>query len=208
MSCRPTDRMKRLYHHLVQHRWGEPADLVVFDRSRAAVPGALEQVHVAIWDSDASCDVTSYMTLGMSERAIPEADHRVELTLGVRGHISRKHRSQLATLLANLAEYPFTHERKIDWWERLVDPGAIPAFPGCPQLLLAPMFGDSPLERFPSPDEDVKVLAVVPITGREGRLLKEHGRSAFLDYWEENGVDIYSPRADAPERRRRTLRRR
>ena len=124
MSGEPTDRMKRLYHHLVEHRWGEPADLIVFERSRAAVPGVLEQVHVAIWDADASSDVTSYMTLGMSELPIPKADYRVELTLGVRGQLSREHRSQLATLLANLTEYPFTYQRKIDWWERLVNPGA------------------------------------------------------------------------------------
>lgn len=28
---KPTPRMKRLYHYVVQRRWGEPADVIVFD---------------------------------------------------------------------------------------------------------------------------------------------------------------------------------
>jgi hypothetical protein len=190
--------MKRLYHHLVEHRWGEPADLIVYDRSRAAVPGALEQLHVAIWDADESCDISTFMTLGMSELPMPHGDYRAELTLGFRGELSREDRGKLTTLLANVAEYPFGYDRRLDWWERLVRPGAIPAFPGCEQLLLAPMFGERPFERFPAPDDDVKVLSVVTVTPREAHILKEHGRTAFLDYWEEEGVDLYSPRTDPP----------
>jgi hypothetical protein len=182
--------MKRLYHDLVEHRWGEPADLIVFEGSRAAVAGALEQVHVAIWDAGGDCDVTSFMTLGMSERPMPEADYRTELTLGVRGTLTSKVRRQLPVLLANLSEYPFRWRRRLDWWERLVDPGAIPGFPGCSELLLAPMFGDSEFTHFPAPDDDVKVLSV--------HILKDHGRQAFLDHWERTGVDLFSPRKDAP----------
>jgi hypothetical protein len=196
MTAKPTVRMKRLYHHLVKHRWGEPTDLVVYEQSRAAVPGVFEQLHVGIWNADASCEITSYMTFGMSELSVPHADYRTELTLGVRAALSAEDRGRLATLLANVAEYPFTYDRRIDWWERIVNPGGVAAFPHCPHLLLAPMFGDEPLERFPAPDDDVKVISVVPITEREGHVLKEHGREAFLDYCEEHGVDIYAPRSD------------
>jgi hypothetical protein len=193
---RPTARMQRLYHHLVEHQWGEPADLVVLDRSSAAIPGALEQVHVAIWDADESCDVTTFMTLGMSELKMPHADYRTELTLGVRGTLASDTRRQIPMFMANVAEYPFTHQRRLNWWERLTHPGEIPAFPGCPQLLLAPMFGDAAFEHFPTPDEDVKALSLIPITAHEGQILKEHGRQAFLDYWEDSGVDIFAPRQD------------
>jgi hypothetical protein len=188
--------MKRLYHYLVEHRWGEPTDLVIFDRSRAAIPGHLEQVHVAIWNGDEQCDVTTFMTLGMSELQMPDADYRAELTLGVRGPLTRETRGRIPMFLANVAEYPFTNERTLNWWERLTQPGAIPGFPDCPQLLLAPMFGAPPFERFPAPDEDVKVLSLVPITAHEGQILKERGSKGFFDYWEETGVDLFAPRRD------------
>jgi hypothetical protein len=191
--------MKRLYHHLVKHRWGEPADLIVFDRNSAAVPGALEQVHVAIWDADERCGVTTFMTLGMSELMMPHADYRAELTLGVRGALAGDTRRRIPMFLANVSEYPFMHQRTLNWWERLANPGEIPGFPDCPQLLLAPMFGDSAFKHFPAPDEDVKVLSLIPVTAHEGHLLKERGAEAFLDYWEESGVDLFAPRRDPIE---------
>jgi hypothetical protein len=188
--------MKRLYHHLVQHRWGEASDLIIFDRERAAIPGSLDQVHVGIWDPDGDCDVTSFMTLGMSELVMPGADYRAELTLGVRGALSVETRRQIPVFLANVSEYPFAQNLKLDWWERLANPGAIPAFPDCSQLLLAPMFGDDDFRHFPEPDSDVRVLSCVPITPKEAHILKEHGRGAFLDYWDESGVDVFAPRRD------------
>ncbi len=196
MSLRPTLRMKRLYHHVVRHRWDEPADLVVFERSRAAVPGALDQVHVGIWDADEGCDVTSFMTFGMSELTMPKDGGRAEMTLAVRGPLARGDRDRIPILLANLSEYPFANDCRLDWWERIANPGPIPAFPGCRQLLLAPMFGEDPFEHFPAPDEDVKVISVVPITPSEAHVLEAHGREAFLDHWETTGIDIFAPRSD------------
>jgi hypothetical protein len=188
--------MKRMYHHLVKHRWGEPGDLVVFDRSRAAIPGALAQVHVAIWDADESCDVTTFMTLGMSELQMPNRDDRAELTLGVRGPLAGDTRGRIPMFMANVAEYPFTNRRTLNYWERLTQPGEIPGFPDCAQLLLAPMFGETPL-RFPAPDEDVRVLSLIPITAREGDILKEHGPEGFFDYWKKSGVDLFAPRRES-----------
>src|SRR5262249_10068763 len=123
----PTLRMKRLYHYLIEHRWGEPTDLIVFDGSQSATPGVLEQVHVGIWDPDSDCDVMSFITLGMSELIIPFAEYRAELTLGFRGCPSPEERRKLAAFLANITEYPFMYRRRVDWWERLTHPGEIPA---------------------------------------------------------------------------------
>lgn len=196
MTTEPTERMKRLYHHLVEHRWGEPTDVIVFDGREAATPGAHETVHVAIWDPDRNCNVTTLATLGMSERPMPSADYRVELTLGCRGCQPAEQRRRLATFLANITEYPFMYDLKLDCWERLASPGAIPAFPDCTQVLFAPMLGDDDFRTFPEPDRDVKLLAVVPITPHENHILAEHGRESFLSYWEESGVDIFAPRKD------------
>ena len=197
MTREPTDRMKRLHYYLAEHRWGEPTDIITFDGSELTPPGALDCVHVTIWDADADCDVTTYATLGMSEKFMQGANYRVELTLGCRGSLEPGERRRLAAFVANVTEYPFEHSLKLDWWERLRNPGKIPAFAGCTQLLIAPMFGEDEFRYFPEPDDDVKLLSLIPITPHEENILTKHGRSAFLDYWEQTDVDIFAPRSDA-----------
>ncbi|MFL6657243.1 MAG: suppressor of fused domain protein [Massilia sp.] len=189
--------MQRLHHYLVEHRWGEPSTIQIYDRSKTVSRAPL-RFHVVAWNADEECDVTTFMTVGMSELLMPQSDYRVEMTLAVRGELTQDQRIGLADFLANLAEYPVMYDRRLDWWERLINPGVIPAFPACSQILIAPPFGDDPFERFPSPDDDVKLLWMIPITAREGHILKTQGRSAFLDYWEAEGVDIFSPRSDTP----------
>jgi hypothetical protein len=178
--------MKRLHQQLVE-RWGDADDIFDFR----------EGLHVANWHAgEDEEDVTSFFTLGMSERRMKGADYLSELTLAVRGAISAKDRRNLAGFLADVAEYPWDWDRKLDVWERLVNPGTIPLFPDCPHLLLAPSFGEVPFNRFAAPDDDVKILYVIPITAKEGHLLKEHSRDAFLDHLEEHAIDLFSPRAD------------
>jgi hypothetical protein len=74
MMSKPTERMKRLYHQLVD-RWGEPADLTVFDGAQAAQRGVLDGVHVAIWWPDEECDVATFFSIGMSEVPMPNPDY-------------------------------------------------------------------------------------------------------------------------------------
>jgi hypothetical protein len=167
--------MKRLYHCLVEHRWGEPDDLIIYDGWAAIPPTILPVVHVAIWDADESCDVTTFATLGMSEGRMSGVEHRAELTLGYRGQLEPSVRRALATFVANVTEYPFMNGLGLDLWHRLNNPGAIPGFAGCTQLLVAPMFGDDDFGHFPEPDEDVKLLSLVPITPRENHILAKHG---------------------------------
>ncbi|MBM4078029.1 MAG: suppressor of fused domain protein, partial [Planctomycetes bacterium] len=119
--------------------------------------------------------------------------------LGKRGRLSVDDSFALARFVANLTEYPFMYSLKLDWWERVANPGSIPGFPDCTQLLLAPDLGTAEMDRFDrfqSPDDDVRILRVIPITPRENYILKERGRVAFLDYWTESGIDIWSPRSD------------
>ncbi len=53
--------------------------------------------------------------------------------------------------------------------------------------------------RWGEPDDDVKLLSLVPITPHENHILAEHGGKAFLDYWERSGIDVFAPRSD-PDR--------
>jgi hypothetical protein len=110
--------------------------------------------------------------------------------------LSRNDRHRLAVFLANLAAYPFTNDLKLDWWESLRSPGAIPAFADCTQVLIAPSIHDDAWSRFAPPDDDVKLLHVIPVTRTEHHVLQDHGRESFLEFVEERGVDIFAPRAD------------
>src|ERR1044071_4734142 len=146
MNHQPGVRQKRLYRQLID-RWGEEAtDIIVFDRP--ALPGVFRTMNVAIWDPKDECDVLSFVTLGMSEMRMAGADYRAELTLGCRARLTASERWSLAAPVANLTEYPFQYNLKIDWKERLSNPGRIPVFQGCTQLLLAPVFRDPPFRWF------------------------------------------------------------
>ena len=190
--------MKRLYHQLM-HCWGEAADILVFD-ARDRDP-SLAVVHVAVWDATEDGDVTIFNTMGMSERRMPGADYFTEVNLGIRGAIEEHDRRRLAAFLANVAEYPFCHARKLDWWERLSNPGNIPCFPGCTQLLLTPCLTDGGFSRFNPPDEEVKLLYATPTTSKENHILTVHGRQAFLDYLIEHELDLFAPRTDPTHER-------
>jgi hypothetical protein len=196
MKSDTTDRMKRLYQYLVEHCWGEPDDLIIYNGWSNVPPTILPVVHVAIWDANKDCDVTTFATLGMSEGLMSGVDYRAELTLGYRGKLNSPVRWSLSNFVANVTEYPFMNGLALDWWQCLNNPGVIPGFPGCTNLLVAPTFGDDKFRHFPEPDHNVKLLSLVPITPRENRILVEEGRSAFLDYWESSGADIFAPRSD------------
>jgi hypothetical protein len=49
------------------------------------------------------------------------------------------------------------------------------------------------LERFAPPDDDVKLLRLIPITPRENHILTTHGRDSFMEYAEREAVDLFSP---------------
>jgi len=191
--------MKRLYHQLLHH-WGEPADFITFDKGVARTRGPQDLVHVAVWHPDPECDITSFNTLGMSERLMPGARYRAELNLGLRGGVvpSSDDIRAMARFLANLAAYPFLNALALDWRERLADPGSIPCFPGFTQLLLAPSLDGKGLEWFDPPDDNVKLLRAIPIGPYENHLLKAHGWQAFLAYADERHLDLFSPSRPLP----------
>jgi len=103
---------------------------------------------------------------------------------------------RLASFVANAAQYPFHWDRSVDAWERLANPGAIPLFPGCTQLLFAPSLGEEPFDTFAAPDDDVRLLYAIPVTPHENHLLAEHGREPFLSHVDEREIDLFAPRTD------------
>jgi hypothetical protein len=197
-SARPTPKMIRLYHQLVAGL-GEPEDLWVFDPTELPQPNKLRLTHVPVWPADESRDVTLFNTLGMSERRMQGADYFTELHFAVRSALDKDQRLQVARFLADVAEYPFQNNLKLDWWE-LINPGRpIPAFSGCKHLLLHPRLAPDGTDTLDDPDGPVKLLYLVPITPAERQLLLTRGRSAFLRQVEDNEIDLLQDRQDAAE---------
>jgi hypothetical protein len=111
---------QRVYHQLM-HWWGEADAIITFDGTATARPSAFASMDVAVWRARERGNVTIFNTMGMSDRRMPGADHLVELNLGCRRKLKEPDERGLATLLANITEYPFANNAKLDWWERLVE---------------------------------------------------------------------------------------
>jgi len=195
---RPTEKMKRLYHQLVD-RWGEPTDLFVFDAREIEHPLCLPLLFVPTWVADEQCDVTAFNTLGMSNLRMKGADYFTELHFAYRGCLSERRRLSVARKLADVAEYPFENTLKLDWWEIIPKTGEIPAFPGCRHLLLHTKFKKEGFDTIDDEEGLVKLLYVVPITPKERHIILKHGRDAFWDYIEGEGLDILADRQDEPK---------
>jgi hypothetical protein len=72
----------------------------------------------------------------------------------------------------------------------------MPMFSGYKTILLAPVLSEIALKSFPSPDSDVKVLHIYPLTDLETHMVADHGREEFVEFIEERRIDLFSDRTD------------
>lgn len=192
---RPTPKMIALYHFLSREMGGEPEDLWVFNpEGLDDPPPFLRLTNVAVWPADENCDVTTFHTLGMSERLMKGADYFAELHWAIRAELTKDERLRVAQRLADLAAYPFQHDLKLDWWEVIRQAGPIPHFDGCRHVLLHPRFSEEGCDVIQHPDGTIRVLYVVPITPQERHLTVDHGREHLVNHWIEHGADLLSDR--------------
>jgi hypothetical protein len=192
---RPTPKMIALYHFLSRELGGEPEDLWVFDPAEFDdPPPSLRLTNVAVWPADQNCDVTSFHTLGMSERLMKGADYFAELHWAIRASLTKDERLRVAQRLADLAAYPFEHDLKLDWWEVIRQAGPIPQFEGCRHILLHPRFAETGFDEIEHPDGTIKVLYVVPITPQERHLVVDHGREHLENHWVDQETDVLRDR--------------
>jgi hypothetical protein len=167
----------------------DPADI-------PAPPSTLRYKNVAAWPADHECDVTSFCTLGMSDRLMPGTEERAELHMGVRARLNKQQRQAVAGFLANVTEYPFENSLALDWWHVLNSPGCIPCFPNCRHLIFTAPLGQGGFEAVADESGPVKLLLLVPITPLERHLAVDHGKDALLEHWDEQGVDVFTDRTD------------
>jgi hypothetical protein len=181
--------MKNIYGYYAD-RWGESEHMIWFDPARATPASRLPRLHVAVWPADDDCDVTTLVTLGVSDLELDRCDrNRIEFHWAVRGHLGKDEIQLAATFLANLAEYPFDHGRCLDWWHRLNHPGSIPFFPDATALLLRPPFSDGEQGDLCFDGEHIRTLYVVPLNATEAKVLSQDGIDAYQHYVECNQLD-------------------
>lgn len=185
----PTPRMKALYHWFAR-QWGESGRLIWFDPARASGPVRVEKLHVAVWPANDDCDVTTFVTLGVSEVELAGCEiRRVEFHWAVRRHLSHDEIQLGAKYLANLSQYPFDHGRCFDWWNTLASPGQIPFFPTATALLLRPPFTSETDQEVSVGGEQIRMLYLAPLNSEQHQILMTEGVDAYLDYLERTGLD-------------------
>ena len=190
----PTDKMRRLHAFFVE-QFGEPEDLWVFDPAEVRHPPPyLRPTHVMVWPADDKCDVTTFQSLGMSERLMPGRRYFAELHWGIRGRLNVAERHAVAQRIADFCTYPFQHGLALDWWQVLADPGPLPHFPNCPHLLLHPDPADPDRSTLADPTGPIKLLYLIPITARENEILLTQGKQAFIDDLAARQVDVLADR--------------
>jgi hypothetical protein len=187
----PTPKMRRIFQQLAEC-WGRPTNVAAFNFA-ADGSDSLSHLHVAIWE-DAEGTATAFNTLGMSERAIPEAEFSAEVHLLVKGRTTQHEQVQVAQFLANLAEFPFRRRTKFDWWERVSYPSGVPLFPTCQDVLFHPAMVDDDPDRLEDETGEVKLLYAIPLTSYESFVFANHGPQAFVEYLKTNDVDPFSRR--------------
>lgn len=190
----PTAKMKRLYRRFCE-RYGEPEDLWVFDPADFDDPPPfLRLTHVMAWPAGDGCSVTTFQSLGMSDRRMKGADYFAELHWGIRTALDKDQRLEVARRIADVCTYPFQYDRKLDWWEVIRDPGRLPGFEGCKHLLLHPKLSDEADDLIEDVKGVVKIIYLIPITPQERHLIVDHGRDALIDHFAENEIDVCSDR--------------
>lgn len=179
--------LQEVYQAHIDH-FGEPDDSWTFDdgKESAIYPNRID---VFIWSATAECDITTFSTIGMSDRKMSGAAHRAELHLGLRLKTEKEDDALIARFLANLAMYPFQIGSFIDWWHTVSKPGKIPFHTSADCVLFHPRFVSEGWDSIATSSGEVRILNVIPITKKEKDL---KSRALIADAL--SGIDVFSPR--------------
>jgi len=151
-------------------------------------------IDVMLWRANDSCDITTFATIGMSERPLTGAKHRAEIHFSIRATLSETDEHKVALFLANLATYPFHYGTHLDWWHSVRDPGTIPLFSEGMSVLFHPRFVDDGWDTIVHEGQTVKLLNAIPITQEERQLKNDSGLNALFEVWEKLNLDLFAIR--------------
>lgn len=189
----PSQLVRNVYQEHIEH-FGEPDDSFVFNDDDAVTPASDQmpsRIDIFVWQPTPGLDITTFSTMGMSEKPMVGAEHRAELHFAVRMKLTTKDVRSCAVFLANLATYPFHYGTHVDWWHKLNDPGPIPLFRSAKSVLLYPRFVDDGWDHIHYKDHPVvKLLNVIPISEDACRLRTKDDLMNYV--WDELG-DPFAP---------------
>jgi len=191
---KPTELVKAVYREHIQ-RFGEPDQSIRYDNPPSNDPDIYPScIDVMVWPPEEGFNMTTFSTIGMSEKPMDGAEHRVELHLSIAESLSKELTSKITIFLANLSLYPFMNSTYFDWWHTLPNVGSIPGFESTPSILLHPAFVKDGWDLICAEGLHVKILNVIPITKEEHALSKEKSINELLDYLEDNKISYFERR--------------
>jgi len=176
-------------------KFGEPSSSIRYDNpphlDDEIYPSCIE---VMVWDADEEVKVTTFATIGMSEKEMVGVNYRAELHFSIEGKLENKAVNVITKFMANIAVYPFINSTYFDWWHTLPNVNNIPEFKSECGLLLHPAFVDDGWDMICTEESHVKIINLVPLIKSECNIATEKGIDCLLDYMVENEVNYFKPR--------------
>ena len=185
----------KIYREHVEH-FGEPDKSIRFGgetciKGEEHIPSLID---IFIWLPDKDIDITTFATIGMSDKPMNGTEYRVELHFAIRKNLRENEISKISAFLANLAVYPFLRNTFFDWYHILSNPLEIPNFKTANTILFLPAFVENGWDTIQFDKQTIKILNAVPITNVEKEIVKNEGVDALYSYFETERIDIFTER--------------
>lgn len=185
----------KVYREHIEH-YGEPNESIRFggDTNAKGEEHIPSLIDIFVWLPNEDIDITTFSTIGMSDKPMNETEHRVELHFAIRKNLKETEISKISTFLANMAVYPFLNNTFFDWYHILSNPLEIPDFETANTILFLPAFVKNGWDTIQFNKQIIKILNVVPITNIEKEIMKNRGIDALYSYFESEQIDIFKGR--------------
>ncbi len=119
---KPSEVVKAVYHEHI-HNFGEPAESIRYEdppnKDTVSYPAFID---VMVWPPEQDLNITTYATIGMSDKEMSEPNSRAELHFGIEGCLDKETSAKITIFLANLSLYPFMNKTFFDWWHVIPSP--------------------------------------------------------------------------------------
>lgn len=187
----PSELLRKVFAAHTEN-YGDPDVQFHFDQQNSTLT-ALNYLDVFVWEPTEEIPMTTFSTIGMAERAMPECPHRTEIHWTLRGKLTEAQEEEAAVFLLNLAALPFVKNTFLDHWHVLPNL-RIPHFGGCSAGLMHPSFVDGGWDHLHAENTIVKFLNFVPLTQSELDMARTMGVRRMLNALYESQTDIFSDR--------------
>jgi hypothetical protein len=191
---------KLLRHVFSEHTeyYGDPDMHYPLDAAIVHGEPIIDRLDIFVWHPNDENPMTTFSTVGMSDKSMHGCDHRSEIHLSVRGNLSEKAESAVSAYLANLAVFPFLNHTFFDYWH-VVPHLRLPHFSRCSWGLFHPALTKNGWDTIGFGDLKIKLLNLIPITTEENEMAKSSGVNKLLDHLYDNHKDIFSDRTPHAE---------